>query len=133
MWAGGFATFARCQMTGAIYACGLNNYGQLALRDTTGHGKSLSCNSTEEFVDIELNMAENAEKLVTDRQEADRSEAQLVARQGPLIQFMLVRAFGFDPDQDWRQFAIGMHHTLALNHLGKLFCIQFCVSLYDFR
>ncbi|CAH8640922.1 unnamed protein product [Schistosoma intercalatum] len=123
VWAGGFATFARCQMTGAIYACGLNNYGQLALRDTTGHGKLLSCNSTEEFVDIELNMAENAEKLVTDRQEADRSEAQLIARQGPLIQFMLIRAFGFDPDQDWRQFAIGMHHTLALNHLGHVYAV----------
>ncbi|CAH8582096.1 unnamed protein product [Schistosoma turkestanicum] len=123
VWAGGFATFARCQITGVIYACGLNNYGQLALRDTTGHGKSLSSNTVEEFADVELNMAGDAAKLVTDRQEADRSEAQLIARQGPLIQFMLIRAFGFDPDQDWRQFAISMHHTLALNNLGHVYAV----------
>ncbi|KAH8866963.1 Regulator of chromosome condensation [Schistosoma japonicum] len=123
VWAGGFATFARCQTTGAIYACGLNNYGQLSLRDTTGHGKSLSSNTTEEFMDVEVNMAEDAAKLVTDRQEADRSEAQLIARQGPLIQFMLTRAFGFDPDRNWRQFAIGMHHTLALDTLGHVYAV----------
>ncbi|CAH8641730.1 unnamed protein product [Heterobilharzia americana] len=103
VWAGGFATFARCQMTGAVYACGLNNY--------------------EESVEIELSMAEDAARLVNDSQEADRSEAQLIARQGPLIQFMLTRAFGFDPEQKWQQFAIGMHHTLALNNLGHVYTV----------
>ncbi|VDQ02038.1 unnamed protein product [Trichobilharzia regenti] len=101
VWAGGFGTFALCQSTGAVYACGLNNYGQLGLRDTTSHEISVDSNSLEETMETEVCINENAARLVTDRHEADRSEAQLVARQGPIIQFMLTRAFGFDPGREW--------------------------------
>nr|CAH8872212.1 unnamed protein product [Trichobilharzia regenti] len=123
VWAGGFGTFALCQSTGAVYACGLNNYGQLGLRDTTSHEISVDSNSLEETMETEVCINENAARLVTDRHEADRSEAQLVARQGPIIQFMLTRAFGFDPGREWRQFAISMHHTVALDSLGHVYVV----------
>ncbi|VDP78455.1 unnamed protein product [Echinostoma caproni] len=138
-WAGGFATFARCQSTGQIYACGLNNYGQLALlgpsrsaRSNTSHvsngASDLREEGEEDTVMEEEDVAEedssiDAARVITDRNAADKSEASLIARQGPLIQFMLTRARGFDPDRDWKQFAISMHHTLALDKTGHIYAV----------
>lgn len=78
-----------------IYACGLNNYGQLAL-------------------------VKQPQKLpATAEVKEELSESMLAKKQGPLIQFMLTPANGFDPEKNWTQFAIGMHHTLALTESGK--------------
>lgn len=61
----------------------------------------------------------DAARLITDRDAADKSEAALITRQGPLVQFMLTRARGFNPNKEWKQFAISMHHTLALDKAGS--------------
>ncbi|KAM7532537.1 hypothetical protein Aperf_G00000130164 [Anoplocephala perfoliata] len=100
VWAGGFATIARCANTGVIYACGLNNYGQLALIK-----QPLLTSEAGNDVKEEL------------------SESMLVKKQGPLIQFMLTPANGFDPEKEWKQFAIGMHHTLALTSSGEVYAV----------
>lgn len=96
VWAGGFATIARCAHTGVIYACGLNNYGQLAL----------------------VKQAHKSSEVGNDVKE-ELSESMLLKKQGPLIQFMLTPANGFAPEKKWKQFAISMHHTLALTSSGK--------------
>ncbi|KAM3185568.1 hypothetical protein ACTXT7_006078 [Hymenolepis weldensis] len=102
VWAGGFTTIARCAQTGVIYACGLNNYGQLAL-------------------------VKQPQKLPTTAEvKEELSESMLAKKQGPLIQFMLTPANGFDPEKNWTQFAIGMHHTLALTESDEAF-IVYCV------
>ncbi|THD27065.1 Regulator of chromosome condensation [Fasciola hepatica] len=138
-WAGGFATFARCQSTGQIYACGLNNYGQLGLlnpsRSARANNASHVSNGTsdvrEEEEDTVMeeedttcdNTSIDAARLITDRDAADKSEAALVTRQGPLIQFMLTRARAFNPKKEWKQFAISMHHTLALDKAGHVYAL----------
>ncbi|VUZ50366.1 unnamed protein product [Hymenolepis diminuta] len=99
VWAGGFTTIARCAQTGVIYACGLNNYGQLAL-------------------------VKQPQKLPTTAEvKEELSESMLAKKQGPLIQFMLTPANGFDPEKNWTQFAIGMHHTLALTESGEVYAV----------
>ncbi|CAL8097146.1 unnamed protein product [Calicophoron daubneyi] len=127
-WAGGFATFARCQSTGAIYACGLNNYGQLGLLGSSNssrvHASAQNGGADLDGEDVEMSESTvDAAKVITDQNEADKSEAALIARQGPLIQFMLTRAFGFIPERDWRQFAVSMHHTLALDKGGTVYAV----------
>lgn len=139
-WAGGFATFARCQATNSIYACGLNNYGQLGLKSpvtrvnvaaaATAATLSVQNGTLEEDdeddtpeghdeEDMEVDESVDAALVITDQHEADKSEAALIARQGPLIQFMLTRARAFDPARGWHQFAISMHHTVALDSQGE--------------
>ncbi|VDN99687.1 unnamed protein product [Rodentolepis nana] len=98
VWAGGFATIARCVQTGVIYACGLNNYGQLAL-------------------------VKQLQKPSATGVSEELSESMLAKKQGPLIQFMLTPANGFDPEKKWTQFAIGMHHTLALTDSGEVYAV----------
>uniref|UniRef100_A0A5K3FNM2 Regulator of chromosome condensation n=1 Tax=Mesocestoides corti TaxID=53468 RepID=A0A5K3FNM2_MESCO len=108
VWAGGFATIAR-MTSGVIYACGLNNYGQLALvKQKPERDKEMEVGET---------IPENTES-VTELEKL--SESMLSRKQGPLVQFMLTPACGFDPETDWTQFAIGMHHTLALTAAGEL-------------
>lgn len=111
VWAGGFATIARCLSTNVIYACGLNNYGQLAL-------------IKQESVDIKEKM-EVDDEPPNSKEKERLSETMLAKTQGPLIQYMLTPANGFDSEKDWTQFAIGMHHTLALTASGK--CCSFVV------
>lgn len=96
--------------SGVIYACGLNNYGQLALV------KKQSV-EVKEKMDIDGNTLVSTGNFA---QHEQPSESVLAERQGPLIQFMLIPANGFDPQKDWVQFAIGMHHTLALTSSGEL-------------
>ncbi|TGZ57689.1 hypothetical protein CRM22_009894 [Opisthorchis felineus] len=127
-WAGGFATFARCQATGTIYACGLNNYGQLGLKKPSAVVNGDADENDEATIDGGLGeegdeMDVDAARLITDQNEVDKSEAVLLARQGPLIQFMLTKAHGFSRDRNWRQFAVGMHHTLALDGLGHVYAV----------
>ncbi|KAA0188240.1 Regulator of chromosome condensation [Fasciolopsis buskii] len=137
-WAGGFATFARCQSTGQIYACGLNNYGQLGLLRPTRSAlpnTSHVSNGTSDVREDEENVVMEEEdtisddipidaaRLITDRDAADKSEAALITRQGPLVQFMLTRARGFNPNKEWKQFAISMHHTLALDKAGRVYAV----------
>lgn len=122
-WAGSFATFAKCQTTGAIYVCGLNNYGQLGLADPT------SLNFGKEPIHLShQSVGDNLGDVdpVLNWQHADKSEAKLIETQGPLIQFMLTRAYGFDLTQYWTQFAISMHHTLAMNKQGNCKINFFC-------
>ncbi|KAF6776206.1 hypothetical protein AHF37_04270 [Paragonimus kellicotti] len=141
-WAGGFATFARCQATKSIYVCGLNNYGQLGLKGSVNrvavpsavpplsgahNGGGLEEDDEDEAPegndedDMDVDLPADATRVITDQNEADKSEAALVARQGPLIQFMLTRARAFDPARGWCQFAISMHHTVALDSNGMFF------------
>ncbi|CAH8463465.1 unnamed protein product [Dicrocoelium dendriticum] len=138
VWAGGYATFARCQASGSIYACGLNNYGQLGLKkpitrtavanSSTHNGGGLD-DDEEDVMESHEDVAEDADlsidavRVLTDRNEADKSEAALITRQGPLVQFMLTRARGFAPDRDWKQFAVSVHHTLALDAAGHVYSI----------
>ncbi|KAA3679170.1 regulator of chromosome condensation [Paragonimus westermani] len=143
-WAGGFATFARCQATKSIYVCGLNNYGQLGLKGPvnrvavpsaaaplsgTQNGGGLEEDDEDEATegideeDMDVDLPVDATRVIIDQNEADKSEAALVARQGPLIQFMLTRARAFDPARGWCQFAISMHHTVALDSSGHVFSL----------
>ncbi|VDK22395.1 unnamed protein product [Taenia asiatica] len=112
VWAGGFATIARCMNSGVIYACGLNNYGQLALV------KKRSFEVKEMGIDGDTLVSTGP--LIKHEQ---LLESVLAERQGPLIQFMLIPANGFDPEKDWVQFAIGMHHTLALTSSGEVYAV----------
>ncbi|EUB62732.1 Regulator of chromosome condensation [Echinococcus granulosus] len=113
VWAGGFATIARCMNSGVIYACGLNNYGQLALV------KKRSV-EVKKRMEIGGNTLAGTEDFVKSEQV---SESMLTKRQGPLVQFMLTPANGFDPEKNWVQFAIGMHHTLALTSSGEVYAV----------
>lgn len=116
VWAGGFATIARDLCTGVIYACGLNNYGQLAL---VSHADG--DNSVPRTLQTSANSVETVTAKVGEHQKM--SESMLLKKQGPLVQFMLTPALGFGPDKDWRQFAIGMHHILALTESGEVFSV----------
>lgn len=109
VWAGGYTTMARCLTTGAIYACGLNNYGQLALVKQDGADGDELKQKNQMEVDGPVTESSSPVKL---------SEAVLALTNGPLVQFMLTPANGFDPEMDWTQFAIGMHHTIALTSSG---------------
>ncbi len=91
--------------TGVIFACGLNNYGQLAL--------------IKQAETMEVDGAPSSDTVAAPANKAPMSEAALAMKQGPLVQFMLTPANGFDPEKDWAQFSIGMHHTLALSASGK--------------
>ncbi|VDM16959.1 unnamed protein product [Hydatigera taeniaeformis] len=113
VWAGGFATIARCMNSGVIYACGLNNYGQLAL-------VKKRCSGTMEKMQVDESNLVSTENIVEREQ---LSESMLAKRQGPLVQFMLTPANGFDPEKNWVQFAIGMHHTLALTSSGDVYAV----------
>ncbi|VDN12415.1 unnamed protein product, partial [Dibothriocephalus latus] len=120
VWAGGFATIARSLPSGVIYACGLNNYGQLALVPANGSSRPETEKSqadTEMVVDSE-GTASGAE---ISRQPL--SESMLLRKQGPLVQFMLTPALGFDPTKGWQQFAISMHHTVALTASGEVYAV----------
>ncbi|VEL20002.1 unnamed protein product, partial [Protopolystoma xenopodis] len=142
VWAGGFGTLAQCASSGAIYACGLNNYGQLALKpslsstDSPAETKSSKIQTTSDgnlhnaasrssspetgsVGHLQLGLEGGALKgtigLLSKTTEQAAEEAALVARQGPLVQFMLTRAEGFVSQLGWRQFALSMHHTLGLD------------------
>ncbi|KAL7058803.1 hypothetical protein AAHC03_012920 [Spirometra sp. Aus1] len=122
VWAGGFATIARSLPSGVIYACGLNNYGQLALvpaaTGTTRLEAEKPQTASEPAVEAEGNAAAGAEVSPQ-----TLSESMLLKKQGPLVQFMLTPALGFDPSKDWQQFAISMHHTIALTASGEVYAV----------
>ncbi|BHF67427.1 Regulator of chromosome condensation [Sparganum proliferum] len=121
VWAGGFATIARSLPSGVIYACGLNNYGQLALVPATGatrlEAEKPQTASEPAAVEAEGNAAG------TEVSPQTLSESMLLKKQGPLVQFMLTPALGFDPSKDWQQFAISMHHTIALTASGEVYAV----------
>jgi len=54
VWAGGENTFARCKATGAVYACGLNNYHQMGLPSTDAVYQPKAVASLKESAVVEV-------------------------------------------------------------------------------
>ncbi|KAL3319269.1 Regulator of chromosome condensation [Cichlidogyrus casuarinus] len=114
VWAGGFATFARCAYTGSIYACGLNNYGQLSLLEN-----EFQSNKNLKFSMMDAKQVSTGDVIMSEYE----METDLLSLQGPLIQYMLTKAKGFATSIAWKQVAISMHHTIALDADGNVYAI----------